>query len=69
MNAIPQRFYAVEAARYAGVEFDPREVPAEFGAVPFGRFEVRVGGVWYRCRGSWMSEDGPMVWREEEPVR
>jgi hypothetical protein len=68
VGVVPQEFYTVERARYVGKEFDPREVPAEFNDIPFGRFEVLVGGAWYGCRGSWVSDGGPMVWREEEAL-
>lgn len=67
-SVVPQEFGAVERVRYLGREFAPDEIPDEYGDTPLGSFEVLIDGSWYRCRGSWMA-DGPMVWREKEPIR
>lgn len=64
-KTIPVKVSEIERWRYGAVEWAPLEnAPEKFRSIPIGTFEAFYMGSWRFCRGSYMSDDGAMVWVE-----
>lgn len=62
-QVVPFALREAERLRYMGEEFSLDAVPERFRQTPIGMFDLRAGGLWYRCRGSWMDSEGDVwVW-------